>query len=89
IPAKYRDIFLETMTQDLEKLEKSARDANERDMRAVLHRMRGGLAAVELSDLQNQSERVENQLRNDGLSAAARQNVAALIAEMKAMLAAI
>jgi len=89
IPAKYRAIFLETMTQDLDKLEKSARDANERDMRAVLHRMRGGLAAVELTELQNRSERVEDQLRNDGLNAAARENLAALIADMRAMLAAM
>jgi two-component system capsular synthesis sensor histidine kinase RcsC len=89
IPAKYRAIFLETMTQDLDKLEKSARDANERDMRAVLHRIRGGLAAVELTELQNRSERVEDQLRNDGLNAAARENLAALIADMRAMLAAM
>ncbi|MGE8688089.1 MAG: response regulator [Achromobacter sp.] len=89
IPARYRAIFLETMNQDLDKLEKAAREASERDLRAVLHRMRGGLAAVELTELQNQSERVENQLRNDGLSAAAQQNLAALIADMKAMLAAV
>ncbi|MCY1556857.1 hypothetical protein D9M68_936510 [compost metagenome] len=77
------------MNQDLDKLEKAAGEASERDLRAVLHRMRGGLAAVELTDLQNQSERVENQLRNDGLSAAAQQSLAALIADMKAMLAAV
>jgi two-component system capsular synthesis sensor histidine kinase RcsC len=58
-------------------------------MRAVLHRMRGGLAAVELTELQSQSERVENQLRNDGLSASAQENLAALIADMKAMLATV
>ncbi|MCY1209749.1 Sensor histidine kinase RcsC [compost metagenome] len=89
IPSKYRNIFLETMTQDLATLEKSVREANARDMRAVLHRMRGGLAAVELTELQSQSERVENQLRNDGLSASAQENLAALIADMKAMLATV
>jgi two-component system capsular synthesis sensor histidine kinase RcsC len=77
------------MTQDLATLEKSVREANARDMRAVLHRMRGGLAAVELTELQSQSERVENQLRNDGLSASAQENLAALIADMKAMLATV
>jgi two-component system capsular synthesis sensor histidine kinase RcsC len=51
--------------------------------------MRGGLAAVELTELQSQSERVENQLRNDGLSASAQENLAALIADMKAMLATV
>jgi two-component system capsular synthesis sensor histidine kinase RcsC len=32
---------------------------------------------------------VENQLRNDGLSASAQENLAALIADMKAMLATV
>ncbi|MGY6268316.1 response regulator [Achromobacter denitrificans] len=89
LPAKYLGLFTQTMTQDLAALERCVAEADEPGIQAMLHRIRGALAAVELTGLQNRAERLEDQLRSNGLNAESQRELAALTADMKAMLAAL
>jgi two-component system, NarL family, capsular synthesis sensor histidine kinase RcsC len=89
IVGKYRDVFLQTMTQDLARLEQAHAGGDLRDLRSVLHRMRGGFAAVQAMDLYQQAEQAEERLAADGLSDTARTLLTALQAELRRTLAEI
>ncbi|WP_459668439.1 hypothetical protein, partial [Achromobacter xylosoxidans] len=58
-----------------------------RDLRAVLHRMRGGFAAVQAMDLYQQAESAEDRLVADGLNDAVRALLTALAVSLRQTLA--
>ncbi|WP_241049639.1 hybrid sensor histidine kinase/response regulator [Achromobacter xylosoxidans] len=89
IVGKYREVFLETMTQDLARMEQAEADGNARDLRAVLHRMRGGFAAVQAMDLYEQAESAEDRLVADGLNDTVRALLTALAVSLRQTLAAL
>lgn len=82
IPRKYREVFIQTMSQDLDTLKESANGDNAPAMLAVLHRIRGGLSAVALKDLLAQAESLENQIRSNGQTPASREMLTLLVKDM-------
>ncbi len=87
IPAKYREVFRQTMSHDLARLEQGISKGDLRDLRTVLHRMRGGFAAVQARDLHKLAQTAEDLLAADGLTDAARAGLAALAAALGKALA--
>lgn len=87
IPAKYREVFLQTMGQDLARLERALAASDAVDLRKVLHRMRGGFAAVQARDLQQLTQHAEDQLAAGGLNDATRMGLATLTAALGKALA--
>lgn len=83
IPPKYRAVFVETMERDIARLEASGSNRDGADVRAALHRIRGGLAAVRMAHLSRQAEDLETQLRRDGLDGAMYTRLAAFIAQLR------
>lgn len=83
VPAKYKAVFLETMGQDVVRLETSMKNGDSPDMRAVLHRIRGGLAAVQMIHLSRQAEDLAALLRKDSLDAAMFAQLAAFIGQLR------
>ncbi|MFY2022306.1 response regulator [Achromobacter dolens] len=87
---KYREVFVQTMSEDLARLERALAAADVRDLKAVLHRMRGGFGAVQAMALYQQAEAAEARLRaGKPLSDPARAQVTALADALRAMLAAL
>lgn len=82
IPAKYREVFRQTMSHDLARLEQGISKGDLRDLRTVLHRMRGGFAAVQARDLHKLAQTAEDLLAADGLTDAASAGLAALAAAL-------
>ncbi|OAD84297.1 hybrid sensor histidine kinase/response regulator [Comamonas thiooxydans] len=82
IPRKYREVFIQTMSQDLDTLKESANGDNAPAMLAVLHRIRGGLSAVALNELLAQAEILENQIRSNGQTPASREMLTLLVKDM-------
>lgn len=82
IPRKYREVFIQTMSQDLDTLKESANGDNAPAMLAVLHRIRGGLSAVALKELLAQAESLENQIRSNGQTPASREMLTLLVKDM-------
>ncbi|RBL79777.1 hypothetical protein DDE05_55645 [Streptomyces cavourensis] len=87
IPAKYREVFLQTMGQDLARLEQAQAAGDAQALRKVLHRMRGGFAAVQARDLQQLTQHAEDRLVAGGLNDDARAGLAALTAALGQALA--
>lgn len=87
IVGKYREVFLQTMNQDLARLEQAQTEGNARDLRSILHRMRGGLAAVQAMDLYQQAESAEDELVTDGLTDMVKTRLAAFAASLRKTLA--
>jgi len=87
IPAKYREVFLQTMGQDLARLERALAAGDAVDLRKVLHRMRGGFAAVQARDLQQLTQHAEDQLAAGGINDATRTSLATLTAALGKALA--
>ncbi|CAB5513178.1 Sensor histidine kinase RcsC [Achromobacter anxifer] len=83
IPAKYRAVFLETMERDIARLEASRNSGDGADVRAALHRIRGGLAAVHMTHLSRQAEDLETQLRKGGLDGAMPARLAAFVTQLR------
>ncbi|MGB3433887.1 ATP-binding protein [Achromobacter sp.] len=83
VPAKYKAIFLETMDKDLVRLETSMKNGDGADVRALLHRIRGGLAAVHMVPLLNQADDLAALLRKEGPGGAMPQQLAAFIAQLR------
>ncbi|WP_454693517.1 response regulator [Achromobacter aegrifaciens] len=83
IPAKYRAVFLETMARDIARLEASENSRDGADIRAALHRIRGGLAAVYMAHLSRQAEDLETLLRKEGLDGAMPARLAAFVTRLR------
>ncbi|WP_280527103.1 response regulator [Achromobacter insuavis] len=87
---KYREVFLQTMNEDLARLERALAAGNLRDLKAVLHRMRGGFGAVQAMALYQQAEAAEARLgAGKRLTDPARGQVTALAGALRAVLAAL
>lgn len=67
VPEKYRSVFLDAMTKDLDKLEQALRGSEESTVLETLHRMGGGVGAVGLTDLQLRISFVEDRIRAGSL----------------------
>ncbi|ADP14389.1 His Kinase A phosphoacceptor domain protein 3 [Achromobacter xylosoxidans A8] len=83
VPAKYKAIFLETMDKDLVRLETAMKNGDSTDVRALLHRIRGGLAAVHMAPLLNLADDLAALLRKEGVGGTMPQQLAALIAQLR------
>lgn len=83
VPAKYKAVFLETMDRDIVRLEASMRGGDTADVRALLHRIRGGLAAVHMIPLLSQADDLAALQREEGLSGAIPRKIAAFIGELR------
>ncbi len=83
VPAKYKAVFLETMDKDLVRLEASMKSGDNADIRALLHRIRGGLAAVHMAPLLAQADDLAALHRKDGLGGAMPQQVASFVAQLR------
>ncbi|WP_211233773.1 response regulator [Comamonas composti] len=64
VPEKYKNIFIETMSKDLIILKESLLNKNIVTILQKLHRIRGGLAAVDNLDFANSIFEVEDILKN-------------------------
>ncbi|MBB1628861.1 hybrid sensor histidine kinase/response regulator [Achromobacter sp. UMC71] len=82
IPAKYREIFRQTMSHDLARLERAIADSDARELRLVLHRMRGGFAAVQARNLHHLAQSAEDTLAADGLGGAVGAKLKTLVAAL-------
>jgi len=83
VPAKYKAVFLETMDRDIVRLEASMRNGDTADVRALLHRIRGGLAAVHMIPLLSQADDLSALQRKQGLSGAVPRQIAAFIGQLR------
>ncbi|MBD9431820.1 response regulator [Achromobacter sp. ACM03] len=83
VPAKYKAVFLETMDKDLVRLEALMKSGDSAEIRALLHRLRGGLAAVHMIPLLTQADDLAALHRKDGLGGEMPQQVAAFIAQLR------
>ncbi len=82
IPAKYREIFRQTMSHDLARLQRAIAGSDARELRLVLHRMRGGFAAVQARDLHQLAQSAEDALAADGLGDAVGAKLKMLVAAL-------
>ena len=86
VPAKYRELFLDTMNTDLAKIDAAL---GRQDVLAVLqtmHRMRGALVMVKMNSLSAGFEAVEAQLKRDSADRKALQEAARLMQELRKFL---
>ncbi len=83
VPAKYKAVFLETMDRDIVRLEASMRSGDAADVRALLHRIRGGLAAVHMIPLLGQADDLAALQRKQGLSGSMPRQIAAFIEQLR------
>ncbi|MGS1007212.1 ATP-binding protein [Achromobacter anxifer] len=83
VPAKYKAIFLETMDRDITRLETSMRSGDAADVRSLLHRIRGGLAAVHMVHLLRQADDLAAWQRKEGLGGTMPQQIAAFIEQLR------
>ena len=86
VPAKYRELFLDTMNADLAKIDAAL---GRQDVLAVLqtmHRMRGALVMVKMNSLSAGFEAVEAQLKRDSANRKALQEAARLMQELRKFL---
>lgn len=51
VPARYREVFVQTMEEDLSILNQALREGRSRAVLSMLHRMHGALAAVSATEL--------------------------------------
>lgn len=68
VPAKYRDLFLRTMHEDVIKLEQSRQDRRVDDIILTLHRISGALVDVNHFPLAKRMQQLENHLHFDSLN---------------------
>lgn len=59
IPTRYREVFVQTMEEDLSILNQALREGRSRAVLGMLHRMHGALAAVSATELAERCEALE------------------------------
>lgn len=68
VPARYRDVFRSTMTQDIAVLSQGIEDRNGKVVQQRLHRIRGGLRVVGLAEMADRLETLEESVQQEGWS---------------------
>lgn len=87
IPQRFRHAFLDTMNDDLAKLEQAIAKRDVASVLLALHRMRGALMMVAMIALANDISSVEAQLRHNGRSEPALLAASRLVLDIKGLLA--
>jgi len=87
VPAKYRDLFLRTMHEDVYKLEQSKQDKRLDDIVHTLHRISGALVDVNHFSLAQRMQKLEKHLHFDSLNDDTEAALNFLIEDLKIFLA--
>lgn len=82
IPAKYREVFVQTMEEDLGILNQALDEARVRAVMSMLHRMHGALAAVGLTELAERCELLGKEGRLRGLDDDLERQIAELARDL-------
>ncbi|MGE8637930.1 MAG: Hpt domain-containing protein [Achromobacter sp.] len=86
VPARLRRLFLETMSSDLATLQQSLAQRDAQAAQRILHRIRGALAMVKLTEILTSVDAFDTQVRRDGWNEHAFQTASGLMLELRAFL---
>lgn len=87
VPAKYRDLFLRTMHEDVLKLERSKQNRRVDDIILTLHRISGALVDVNHFSLAQRMQKLEKHLHFDSLNDDTEAELSFMIEDLKNFLA--
>jgi HPt (histidine-containing phosphotransfer) domain-containing protein len=87
VPARLRRLFLDTMRSDLATLEQSLAQRDAQAAQLILHRIRGALAMVKLTEILTSVDAFDTQVRRDGWNEHAFRTASGLMLELRAFLA--
>jgi len=86
VPARLRRLFLDTMSSDLATLEQSLAQRDGQAAQLMLHRIRGALAMVKLTEILTRVDAFDTQVRRDGWNEHAFRMASGLMLELQAFL---
>lgn len=86
VPPRLRRLFLDTMSSDLATLEQSLAQRDAQAAQRMLHRIRGALAMVKLTEILTSVDAFDTQVRRDGWNEHAFRTASGLMLELRAFL---
>nr|WP_315528842.1 Hpt domain-containing protein [uncultured Achromobacter sp.] len=86
VPARLRRLFMDTMSSDLATLEQSLAQRDARAAQLMMHRIRGALAMVKMTEILTSVDAFDTQVRRDGWNEHAFRMASGLILELRAFL---
>lgn len=86
IPARYREVFVQTMEEDLSILNQALHEGRSRAVLSMLHRMHGALAAVSANELAERCAALGHTGRLHGIDDELRAEIADLARDLMSMI---
>lgn len=86
VPEKYREVFIQTMEEDLNVLNLALAEGRSRAVLAMLHRMHGALAALGIDDFAERCAALERDGRLGGMNEEISEEISALAGDLMRML---
>ncbi|AJG19843.1 Sensor protein rcsC [Cupriavidus basilensis] len=87
VPIRFRNLFTETMRDDIAALNRAMVNASAGSALDTLHRMRGALATVKLFSLVKYCESLEEDIRSEGLQKKQKAGITLVTSQIEAILA--